>query len=441
MLNSLKRRFPISQWLPGYEWNEFKCDLLAGLTLACTLIPQALGFALLANVPITYGLYSSIFTTFVYTLFGSSKDTTIGPTAVQSMFTGYYVSIGNLNYAALLSFISGILQIIFGLLRLDFIVDLIPFPVISAFTNATVITIAVSQLPGFFGVPKRDKIPLRSFDASQEILTLGIANFLGSFFHAFPGAVSFNRAMILHTSGVKTQMCNVITGIVVLLSMLPIISPAFHYIPITTLSAVVICAVVLLGKPQDFVFMYRTNIVDFVLYMVTFLLTLLAGLVPGILTGIALFILNLLAKIIRPQIECQLKQVTYEENNNHSCYPYLHVRPTQSIHFPSIDYLVSKTIESLPNISTAKSCDTKFVVVIDGKHMFHTDSTFLKGIKDFAVCVQRRGIQIIFHNFQTAIVQKLHSMFKDNKIAFNESQENDDLIKAIQTAYSGTFKV
>ncbi|RWS22687.1 hypothetical protein B4U80_10379 [Leptotrombidium deliense] len=151
---ALKRRLPVIQWLPGYQLSEFRCDVLAGLTLACTLIPQALGFALLANLPITYGLYSSIFTTFIYAVFGSCKDTTIGPTAVQALLTGYYVSIGNENYAALLSLISGILQIIIGLLSIDFIVDLIPFPVISAFTNASVITIAVSQLPGFFGVPK-----------------------------------------------------------------------------------------------------------------------------------------------------------------------------------------------------------------------------------------------------------------------------------------------
>ncbi|RWS19660.1 sodium-independent sulfate anion transporter-like protein [Leptotrombidium deliense] len=170
--------------------------------------------------------------------------------------------------------------------------------------------------------------------------------------------------------------------------------------------------------------------------MITFILTLVVGLVPGILIGIVLFLLNLLAKIIRPHIECKLEQLIVEENNNQLCYSYLLVKPTQSIHFPSIDYLVSKTIESLPITSISKSEDTKFVVLIDGKHIYHTDSTFMKGIKDCVLLLKTRGIKIVFHNFQTSIQRKLHTLFPDNTAALINSNKDNDLVKTIISAYS-----
>ncbi|RWR99972.1 sodium-independent sulfate anion transporter-like protein, partial [Dinothrombium tinctorium] len=194
-------------------------------------------------------------------------------------------------------------------------------------------------------VPRRllgNKIPVKNFDPSQEILTLGLANLFGAFFKSFPVAISFSRSVIAHTSGVKTQFNNIITGIIVLLALMPVVSPAFHYIPITTLSSVIICAVILIIKPKDVVIAYRTNFVDFLLYLITFILTLTAGLAAGVLVGLILNLIILLTKITRPYVETKFARTPTEEGEQQFGFPYAIIKPSQSIHFPAIDYFSSR---------------------------------------------------------------------------------------------------
>ena len=68
-----------------------------------------------------YGLYSAFMGCFVYTFFGSSKDITVGPTAIMSLMTAEHAAKGaeaGPIFAVLLTFISGIIIFIMGLLRL-----------------------------------------------------------------------------------------------------------------------------------------------------------------------------------------------------------------------------------------------------------------------------------------------------------------------------------
>ena len=86
-------------------------------------------------------------------IFGSSKDVTVGPTAIMSILTAEYAILG-IEYAILLAFICGIMISLFGILRLGFIIDFISVPVIGGFTSAASITIASKQLTKVFGIDK-----------------------------------------------------------------------------------------------------------------------------------------------------------------------------------------------------------------------------------------------------------------------------------------------
>ena len=88
---------------------------------------------------------------FVYIVFGSSKDITIGPTAIMALMTGQHAQLGA-DYAVLLAFISGLLILLCGLLRLGFLIDFISVPVIAGFTSAAAITIASSQVKSLLGL-------------------------------------------------------------------------------------------------------------------------------------------------------------------------------------------------------------------------------------------------------------------------------------------------
>ena len=89
----------------------------------------------------------------MYLIFGSSKDVTVGPTAIMSILTAEYSILG-IEYAILLAFICGVMISLFGILRLGFVIDFISVPVIGGFTSAASITIASKQLSKVFGIDK-----------------------------------------------------------------------------------------------------------------------------------------------------------------------------------------------------------------------------------------------------------------------------------------------
>ncbi|XP_055947438.1 sodium-independent sulfate anion transporter-like isoform X1 [Argiope bruennichi] len=154
-LDLLKRRVPIVEWLPKYSIEDLKGDLIAGMTVALTVIPQGLALASLANLPPQYGLYTAFMGCFMYTIFGSCKDLTIGPTAIMSLMTAEHSASGGVVYVILLTFLSGCIQLLMGVLNLGFLVTFISSSVVSGFTSAAAITIATTQISGIFGMSSK----------------------------------------------------------------------------------------------------------------------------------------------------------------------------------------------------------------------------------------------------------------------------------------------
>jgi sodium-independent sulfate anion transporter 11 len=148
----LKRRLPLINWLPNYSLSDLKGDIIAGISVAFTIVPQGLALAVLAGLPAQYGLYTSFMGCFVYAILGSCKDVAVGPTSIMAIIVAPYVMSGGIPYSVMLAFLAGCIQLLFGILNLGFIVDFISFPVISSFSSAAAITIAASQLKGFFGM-------------------------------------------------------------------------------------------------------------------------------------------------------------------------------------------------------------------------------------------------------------------------------------------------
>ena len=126
-------------------------DLIAGLTVGLTVIPQGIAYAIVAGLPPQYGLYSAFMGCFVYCVFGSCKDITIGPTAIMALMTSVHAQYGP-EYAILLTLLSGIIILFCGLLQLGFLIDFISVPVIAGFTSAAALTIASGQWKSLLGV-------------------------------------------------------------------------------------------------------------------------------------------------------------------------------------------------------------------------------------------------------------------------------------------------
>uniref|UniRef100_A0A8C1CFX7 Sodium-independent sulfate anion transporter n=1 Tax=Cyprinus carpio carpio TaxID=630221 RepID=A0A8C1CFX7_CYPCA len=148
---ALRSSFPILTWLPRYNLTWLKMDLIAGLTVGLTTVPQALAYAEVAGLPVQYGLYSAFMGGFIYCIFGTSKDITLGPTAIMSLLCSEYIG-GDPVFAVVLTLLCGIIQAGMALLRLGFLLDFISHPVIKGFTCAAAVTIGFSQVKNILGL-------------------------------------------------------------------------------------------------------------------------------------------------------------------------------------------------------------------------------------------------------------------------------------------------
>ncbi|XP_034645756.1 sodium-independent sulfate anion transporter isoform X2 [Trachemys scripta elegans] len=149
--HTVQRWFPVLRWLPQYSLGWLQLDLLAGVTVGLTVVPQALAYAEVAGLPVQYGLYSSFMGCFVYCLLGTSKDVTLGPTAIMSLLVSSY-AFHDPAYAILLTFLSGCIQLAMGLLHLGFLLDFVSCPVIKGFTSAASVTISFNQVKNILGL-------------------------------------------------------------------------------------------------------------------------------------------------------------------------------------------------------------------------------------------------------------------------------------------------
>lgn len=93
-VNTMKNVFPVLAWLPKYNSKFLMSDFVAGLTVGLTAIPQAIAYATVAGLLPQYGLYSAFMGCFVYIIFGTCKDITVGTFCLVFCFNEkilYYV--------------------------------------------------------------------------------------------------------------------------------------------------------------------------------------------------------------------------------------------------------------------------------------------------------------------------------------------------------------
>ncbi len=78
---------PVLGWLPHYQAGWLRFDLIAGLTAAAVVIPQAMAYATIAGLPIQVGLYVALAPMLVYVLLGTSRPLSVSSTSSLSLLT------------------------------------------------------------------------------------------------------------------------------------------------------------------------------------------------------------------------------------------------------------------------------------------------------------------------------------------------------------------
>ncbi|XP_073945721.1 epidermal stripes and patches isoform X2 [Choristoneura fumiferana] len=148
---TLHKRVPLTAWLPQYTGERALGDLIAGVTVGLTVIPQSLAYSNIAGLPPQHGLYGSFLGCFVYIVLGGCRAVPAGPTAIASLLT-WQVAGGVVEKAVLLNLLAGLVELLMGALGLGFLIDFVSGPVSSGFTSAVALMIATSQVKDLFAI-------------------------------------------------------------------------------------------------------------------------------------------------------------------------------------------------------------------------------------------------------------------------------------------------
>ncbi len=529
----IKNYLPIFSWLPNYKKEDFKGDFWAGLTVGVMLIPQGMAYAMIAGLPPIYGLYAAFLPQVIYSLFGTSRQLSVAPAAMISLLIGAglskFAGQGTEDFvklAVLLAMIVGLIQLLFGLFRMGFLVNFLSQPVISGYTSSAAIIIGLSQLrhllgvnmpssnllheiiittakhigethlitvligvvsivlilaikkfnkslPGAIiiviigiafvsifhldksgvkivgiipgglpkiGVPNATQqeivnlIPLailismvgfmesisiakaiqmkkRTYkvSANKELIGLGFANFLGSFFNSVPVSGGFARTAVNEQAGANTNLASLISAALVGLTLL-FFTPVFYFLPNAILAAIIMVAVINLIDVKTAVLLFKTNKKDFSMLLATFLSTLIFGVQIGIMTGVVLSLGLVIHRSVYPHLAELGKLPDSNYYRNLSRFPEaiersdaLIFRFDAELYFANISYFQ----ERLEQMMSKKGKDLK-VIILNAQSIYALDSSAARGLEEIVENCHHQGIEF----YMTEVIGPVRDMLR-----------------------------
>jgi SulP family sulfate permease len=137
------------------EWfSNLRGDALSGIVVALALIPEAIGFSVIAGVDPKVGLYASVVIACVIAFAGGRPAMISAATAATAVVMVDLVRDHGIQYLFAATILMGVIQIVAGLLKLGRLMRFVSQSVMTGFVNALAILIFLAQLPELMGVPK-----------------------------------------------------------------------------------------------------------------------------------------------------------------------------------------------------------------------------------------------------------------------------------------------
>ncbi len=241
--------------LKGYTLANLRPDLVAGLTVAVVLLPQAIAYAMIAELPPEVGLYAAIVGAIVGALWGSSLHLHTGPTNASSLLVlASLVTVAQpgspefIAAAGYLAVLVGIIKLVMGLARMGVLVNFVADSVVVGFTAGAGILISLNQLKHLLRIdlPASPEIiqTIKALVANldqlhQPTLILGLGTIilvasLKRYFSRFPAAligmvVASIAVWLLKLDAHGVQVLGAIPRSLPPLTSLPLLSPALFW--------------------------------------------------------------------------------------------------------------------------------------------------------------------------------------------------------------------
>lgn len=264
-------------------------------------------------------------------------------------------------------------------------------------------------------------------DNNQELIGLGLANIVGSFFKSFPVTGGFSRTAVNDQAGAKSGIAAIISAVLVTLTLL-FLTDYFYNLPSAVLSAIIMVAVFGLIDIKEGKHLWKTDKLDFSLFMVTAVGTLVLGIEEGILVGAVLSLLAVLYTISYPHIAVlgKSKDNRYVEVSRHGNVDLipevLIVRLDARLYFANVNYFKDFITDQLKQKPETKS------IVFDARAVNGLDSSGVHFIKDLVHDLNEKNISFYLVNVKGKVLDVIHSSYLVDAIG------NEKVCKSIDEA-------
>lgn len=176
--------------------GNLKDDSLSGLTVALALVPEAIAFSFIAGVDPLVGLWAAVFMGFITATLGGRPGMISGATGAIAVVAGSAVKYGNelgndlgLQFLFAVIIVAGVIQILFGVLKLARFIRLVPHPVMIGFVNGLAIVIFMGQF-GFFKkfshIDEKGKRIMEWMEFNEMSILVGLIVLTMAIIHFFP---------------------------------------------------------------------------------------------------------------------------------------------------------------------------------------------------------------------------------------------------------------
>ena len=156
----MRKLIPLLEWLPAYQGKWLRADVIAGLTAAAVVIPKAMAYATIANLPVQVGLYTAFVPLMIYAVLGTSRPLSTSTTTTIAILAGAQLGLvvpggdpaALLTASATLALLVGAFLVVASVLRIGFVANYISESVLVGFKAGIGLVIVVDQLPKLLGV-------------------------------------------------------------------------------------------------------------------------------------------------------------------------------------------------------------------------------------------------------------------------------------------------
>ncbi len=233
---------------------------------------------------------------------------------------------------------------------------------------------------------------------NQELIGLGLANIVGSFFQSYPTTGGFSRTAVNDQAGAKSGLAAIISATLIVITLL-FLTPYFYNLPKAILASVIMVAVFGLIDYKEVIHLWKSNKTDFFLLLITFFATLTIGIEKGIGLGVILSLVTVILKTTRPHVAVLA--------NIHGTHFYRNVvrfgedvilkEDILIVRFDAQIYFANTTFfkDKLEELVIEKGEKLK-LIIIDGESMNNLDSSGVHALKEVIDLYQSKGIEIAF---------------------------------------------